>query len=421
MTAKIVLDTRYKRKDNEYPIVIRVRSGEQLRHVNSGYHIPKAAWKGNEVKGNYKDADIINAKVASLLAEVKSKLVKAKADNVDNLDIVLEGKPKKEEKQVLLFSDYIQERAKHFIAEKKIKHAKRILVYLYNLQECFNPDPLPNNITEGQQRGIISNVPISFALTTDDLRKFSAFLKNRNKVNTVAFKFSKLSQLFSNAIKEKKTHADNPFESFKIPMTKVHKAKLTEAEIAAIEKVSLPAGSLNDARNLFLFSYYCKGMRFEDCVRIKQKDIIEGRIVFKEIRKGKKTITVQLHPKLQALIKQYINNDTPYLLPFLKQELLIDKTGKLTEEAERERMSKVESQDSIVNRNLKVVAAAAGIDKVLTAHIARHSVAYNLKKKGVNVNVIKDILGHSSSEITERYLKELDDEIIDYEVNKLYE
>lgn len=425
MTAKIILDTRYKRKDNQFPVTIVVRSGKQLRHVKTEYYVAKQSWntKTNEVKGNYADADIINADITRLLAEMKSKLVKAQVEGIVDLDIIIEGKKKKEATApAMLFSDYLLLRAKQYDAENKIKHARKVRRLLLNLQECFNADPLPQNITEQRKKELLSNVQVTFELSADDMRKFNAYLKNLpNDTNTIAHKFEKLTQLYNNAIKEKRTNTENVFENFKTVSKKVHREKLTEDEIITIEKLSLPKGIIDDSRNLFLFSYYCKGMRFEDCIRIKKADIVNDRIVFREIRKGHKAITVKIHPKLQALINQYLNNNTPYLLPFLKNELLIDKTGILTEEAERERISKTEPQNTIANRNLKVIASAAGINKELTMHIARHSVAYNLKKKGSNLSVIQQVLGHSSQAMTERYVKDLEDDIIDSEVNKLYE
>lgn len=419
MTAKLIIDIRYKRKDNLYPIAIAVRSAGQLLRLKTGYYIPKSAWntKTSEVKINYADADIINADIAKQLAAIKSKLVKAKSEEVTDLGIILNDKPAATA-PAFLFSDYITLRAKQYYEARKLQHVKKITHYLYNLQECFGEKP-PAAYTEQQRREYYNNIPIPFEMTMDDMRKFFVFLKERNEVNTVAFKFSKLAQLFNNAIKEKRTTADNVFEQFKVPTKPVHKEKLSKEEMAAIENLPLPPGSVNDVRNLFLFSYYCKGMRFEDCIRFKTKHVTKDRLIFPEIRKGYKRITVQLHPKLKQLIEPYLRN-TPYLFPFLKEELTADK-GIDTTAAEEERIRKVESQNVIVNRHLKAIIAAAGIDKAIGFHSSRHSFAYNLKKSGANMNVIQDSLGHSDAKVTARYLKALEDEIIDNEVNRLYE
>jgi integrase/recombinase XerD len=399
MTAKLTLDTRYKSKSNLYPVVIRVRSGNQLRQVQTGYKVPKAAWNKTEIKKSYPDAAALNDDIIKKLSAVTTKLIEATRKGIEDIDIALQDE---NEKRKLFFSDYITARAKQYLEVKKIRHAKRILRYLLSMQQCFGKEDIP------------------FELTTDDMRTFHTYLQRKeNHTNTIADKFKKIAHLFGCAIREKKTTADNVFADYKVLKKPVHKEKLTKEEITAIEQVVLPKGSINDARNFFLFSYYCKGMRFEDCLRFKTRNIINDRLIFPEIRKGYKRITVQLHPKLKALIEPYRSNQ-PYLFPFLKKELMID-SGIATEAAERERISKIDSQNVTVNRNLKTVAAAAGIEKLVTMHISRHSVAYNLKKEGVNINIIQDALGHSSSDITQVYLKSLDDETIDKEINKLYE
>jgi site-specific recombinase XerD len=401
MTAKLVLDTRYKSKDNLYPICIRIRSGKQLKQCSTGYRIPEKGWNNGEVKRSIRDADIINTGIAKQLSEIRTRLTRAKNEDLHDLDSILSDKPAA---PALLLSDYLFSRAQQYEDIHKVKHAKKLRLWIRNLQECLGKKDIP------------------FNLTADDMRSLQAYLKKMgNDTNTIHKKFQLLGCLFNNAIAEGKTNAVNAFKNFKAPTKPVHKDKLTKKEIAALETLTLPDGILNDSRNLFLFSYYCKGMRFEDCIRIQKDDIINDRIVFREIRKGHGQITAKLHSKLKALIHPYIESDTPYLFPFLKKELMLDQGLQQTEESEKERLSKVEAQNVIMNRSLKVIAAAAGIKTELSAHISRHSFAQHLKEAKVHVNVIKDALGHSSVAVTERYLKALDDAAIDEDVNQIYE
>lgn len=422
MTAKLVLDTRYQRKDNLYPIVIAVRSVEQSRLVKTGYYAPKSSWnsKSSEVKANYRDAETINAAIAKQLADMRSRMLKAKSEGITDINRIITGQLAPA--PALLFSEYIESRAKHYDAIKKLKHARKIRLLLLNLQECLCKEKIPAEATEREKKAIWAKVPVPFALTADDMRAFHVSLKDKNNnPNTIHKKFNLLGDLFTNAGKEGKTNAVNAFKNFKLSTKPVSKDKLTKREMAAIEILHLPDGLLNDTRNLFLFSYYCKGMRFEDCLRVKKTDIINDRIVFREIRKGHSQVSVKLHDKLKQLIQHYINNDTPYLFPLLKAELLIDKTGIQTNESEVERLNKVEGQNAIVNKSLKIIAAAAGIQTNLSAHIARHSFAQHLKEAKVHINVIKDALAHSSVAVTERYLRALDDSTIDNEVNQIYD
>jgi integrase len=85
----------------------------------------------------------------------------------------------------------------------------------------------------------------------------------------------------------------------------------------------------------------------------------------------------------------------------------------------KEYIKRTDSLNVTVNRSLKVIAGLAEIEP-FTFHIARHTFAYHLKKVVTNIAAIQDSLGHASSRTTEMYLKALDDEHLDTEMQKLY-
>ena len=65
------------------------------------------------------------------------------------------------------------------------------------------------------------------------------------------------------------------------------------------------------------------------------------------------------------------------------------------------------------NEYLKIVANAAGINKPITSHWARHTGATLLLNAGVDMQIVSKICGHSSTKITEQiYAKLLDETII---------
>ncbi|MDE6503058.1 MAG: site-specific integrase, partial [Muribaculaceae bacterium] len=52
--------------------------------------------------------------------------------------------------------------------------------------------------------------------------------------------------------------------------------------------------------------------------------------------------------------------------------------------------------------------AAAGIDKHITWHCARHSFALNLLNHGANIKTVASLLGHSTIRHTEKYTRAVD-------------
>jgi site-specific recombinase XerD len=62
---------------------------------------------------------------------------------------------------------------------------------------------------------------------------------------------------------------------------------------------------------------------------------------------------------------------------------------------------------SYIRHLLPRLAARAGIAKRVHAHGLRHAYAIGLEQEGATISVIRDLLGHSSASVTDRYLRRL--------------
>ena len=71
------------------------------------------------------------------------------------------------------------------------------------------------------------------------------------------------------------------------------------------------------------------------------------------------------------------------------------------------------------NKDLKEIALHVGIDKKLTSYVARHSFATNLKQLGVSTDIISESMGHQNINITNAYLKEFENDVINEANEKL--
>jgi integrase len=289
------------------------------------------------------------------------------------------------------FTGYLKERADDYKEKGKRTMYKKVTRFTKELEECFNGEVY------------FEDVDMTW------MRRLDTFLiKIPNVPNTRVKKFKFLKGYYQNAINEGRADAPNPFTQYKINADPVKKVKLTVAQVKAIEELLL-TGPADVARDLFLFSFYAKGNRFENCVTIKREDIKNGRIYWQS-NKGKKWLSVAIHGKLQAIIDKYKENKTPFLFPILKEEL--DDAWQMKD--------KIASANTLVNKYLKVVAEFAEIKEHLTFHIARHTFAFHLKKNTNSIQVIKEAMGHSDYKTTEIYLNSLDDEAIDPDIAKVY-
>lgn len=385
-TAKAVLNLRYQSKDGTYPIVIRLIDGTRQRLHPTGYKVHKGQLKDGEVVG-HPDADIINSVIDEEVLKAKRYFADCKIKGVPiDLSLVYSSA------QAHSFTGYLRHRAKGHQQLGQVEMMLKAERFAKELDACFGRE-------------------IYFPEVNQDLlRKYEAYLiKQGNVANTRAKKFEFLSKYFGNGIGEGKYNGKNQFKEYRIKTTPVKKDKLTAEQLAAIEQVELSTYLDRLAKDIFLFSYYCKGARFETCITMKKAAIKNGRLYF-QANKGKTHMSVKIHPKLQAIIDGYKDNDTDTIFG------RIDGAFK----GPQDKRSKIGSENTMINRCLKTVAGLAGVQVPLSMHHARHTFAYHLKQNTNNIHVIKDALGHSRTQVTEEYLKALDDEAIDEAMDRLY-
>jgi site-specific recombinase XerD len=64
-----------------------------------------------------------------------------------------------------------------------------------------------------------------------------------------------------------------------------------------------------------------------------------------------------------------------------------------------------EIDQSYVRHLLPRLAQKAGLEKRVHAHGRRHAYAVELEREGATISTIRDLLGHSSAAVTDRYLR----------------
>lgn len=382
----VLLNIQYASKDGSYPIVVRVTHAGKRRLIPVGYKTSKRFWKDSGVAAKHPDSPLINAAIADKVAEINRYLADCQRHgrpvNIDAIGTVLSSHS---------FTEYLRHRATQYKAAEQIIMDRKVRRWADEVEQVG-----AGNVFFDQ-------------LTPDFLRRLELqMIEAGNVPNTRSKKFTFLRRFYDHAIREGLAAAPNPFVAHKIVGKPVKKDKLTHKQIQDMEKLNLPAGSLNDARNLFLFSFYTKGQRFEVCVTLTKDKIRDGRI-YLLTNKGNEHVSVKIHKRLQAILDQYNDIPGPLVFPWLK-EIPADK---------EKYINQVGSKNALVNLALKAIGGMINAP-ALTFHTARHSFAYQLKQATDNITVVQDALAHSSQSITQLYLKSLEDERLDSEMEKLY-
>jgi len=174
---------------------------------------------------------------------------------------------------------------------------------------------------------------------------------------------------------------------------------LTEEELATMEAKQLDNKRIATIRDIFLFSCYT-GLAYQEAASLTYDNIAQDPdgITWltgerKKVAGNKKTsatgqFMVPLHDKALAIMKKYKNQRLNFVLPTLS--------------------------NAQYNSFLKEVAIACDIETNLTTHVARHTFATTFTMaKGISIESVKEMLGHSSIRMTERYAKVLKSRVRD--------
>jgi len=179
----------------------------------------------------------------------------------------------------------------------------------------------------------------------------------------------------------------NPYKYIKIDQGNKSdglKKCLTPEEFSRLRNAELPSEKLREQRDVFVVQTLL-GMSYQDLADISRKNVqeVDGKPVLTgERHKSGVEYVKPILPEVQEILVRY-----NYKLPILKRGLY--------------------------NSRLRDIAAAAGIDKPISSHWARHTGATLLLNSGAGLPIVAKVLGHSSTHITEKvYAKLLDGTVV---------
>lgn len=238
-------------------------------------------------------------------------------------------------------------------------------------------------------------------ITSDLMESFQAWHRQKgNAPNTISFFNRILRAVYNRAVESDVTPDRHPFRRVYTGVEKTVKRAISLSLIRNIRDLDLPADSrLDYARNMFLLSFFLRGMSFIDMAFLKKTDLKNGYIIYRR-RKTGQILSIAWTKEMQAILDRYPPNPTQYLLPIIRTEGINERCA-------------YRNTCYHINQDLKEIAALAGIGIPLTMYVARHSWASAAKNKGVPLSVISEGMGHDSESTTRIYLASLDNSAID--------
>lgn len=237
-------------------------------------------------------------------------------------------------------------------------------------------------------------------ITPEMIQTYEAYLQNRGiSRNSSSFYMRILRAVYNQAVDKDLTSQRFPFKHVYTGVDKTVKRAIPIKYIRQIKNLDLSMKpTLDFARDMFLFSFYTRGMAFVDMAYLKKKDLTNGMLSYRRHKTGQQML-IKWEKCMQEILDKYDTTRTPYLLPIIK----------VMNEDQRKQYG---NALRLVNNKLKEIAKKICLPIPLSTYVARHSWASIAKSKNIPLSVISEGMGHDSETTTQIYLSSLDSSAI---------
>ncbi|MBA7559440.1 site-specific integrase [Candidatus Atribacteria bacterium 1244-E10-H5-B2] len=157
-------------------------------------------------------------------------------------------------------------------------------------------------------------------------------------------------------------------------------------------------------RDLLLFTAGINlGLRISDLLRLKVEDVKDRKgdirdFIYITEQKTKKQRKIALNEGVREALQIYFDKSGVY---DLDQYLFLNEKSR-----ENKPLTRVRAWQ-LINEWCREV----GIKERMGTHTLRKTLGYQMRKKGIAIEIIQAILGHSSAKVTSRYIGISDDEL----------
>jgi integrase len=238
------------------------------------------------------------------------------------------------------------------------------------------------------------------AITSDEMQLYEGSMAARGLCpNTTSFYMRILRAVYNKAVEKGMTEQKYPFKHVYTGISKTVKRAISLNDIKRVKALELPANtSLSLARDLFLFSFYTRGMTFVDMANLRRKDVQCGCITYRRQKTGQ-LLNIKIEKCTQKIIDRYHNPDSNYVFPLIKT------VGREYRE--------YKNALKLINVRLKEIGRMIGTPIKLTTYVGRHSWGSAAKTSNIPISVISESMGHDNETTTQIYLASLDTSVID--------
>ena len=165
---------------------------------------------------------------------------------------------------------------------------------------------------------------------------------------------------------------------------------------------------------MFLFAFHACGLRVVDVMTLQWGHIdFDKKELRKVMVKTNKRHVIPLSDSAIEILKKWQGKrqGAKYVFDLVKEDLDIDDEEKLYRARN--------SATKCINQSLNVVGEKLGLKFSLTMHVARHTFAVLALNNGLSMTVVSRLLGHASTDVTEKVYAKFLPETLSSEMGRL--
>ena len=339
--------------------------------------VDKSQWNNNtsRQKGRSSEALAVNASLDAISTNLHNIYRKYEDDesiSLDKLRAAYLGQAKEYTSFLPVFDkfiDDIRQRVGHTISKDSLqkysvlrKHFANFLLYKYKRKDLGLTEFTPAIVQD-----------FELYLTTIAACAYNTAVKKMKTLKTIPLYALKRGYLLQ-----------DPFLDHHFHLNPVDRGFLTDEEILRIANKELTVPRLELVRDLFLFSCFT-GLAYIDVANLRREHLVtlDGKAwIMTRRKKTSVESNILLLDIPKAIIEKYSSSTT-------------SKDGKLFPILSNQKM----------NAYLKEIADLCGLQKRLTFHLARHTFATMSLSKGVPMESVSKMLGHTNIKTTQIYAR----------------
>lgn len=238
-------------------------------------------------------------------------------------------------------------------------------------------------------------------IDSDMMVHFESHMKKQGMcANSTSYYLRNMRAIYNRAVDEGQVEQALPFRHVYTGIAKTVKRAIPVKQIKHMRQLDLSFDKdLEYARDMFILSFFLRGMSVVDMAFLKKTDLCDGYVIYRRQKTGQE-LRIKWVAPMQEIIDRYPGYNPDYLLPIIKEGSVDFKKAYRT-------------RAHFINTKLKKIGKMVGCKIPLSLYVARHSWASVAKSSGVPLSVISEGMGHDSEKTTMIYLASLDTTAVD--------